>query len=163
MARTSEQAGRGLESSLRNGDAYRAARRAVRSRCFFRRRRGRRELHSTPIGFGSSTSTSAPSSMPRTWMPRPSTRRSASLHERRLRHDRDQEPGRQALLGVGILNRLQPLLRRQPRLFRLRPDRWAERSHLGPGRLVLRREHDGRRRGHREERGLHLRGRHPRR
>ena len=60
-------------------------------------------------------------------------------------------------LGVGILNRLNLIIEGSLGYFGCRPDRRPERAHPRPRRLVLRREHDGRHGGDREERRLDLR------
>ena len=62
-------------------------------------------------------------------------------------------------LGVGILNRLEPELRRQSRLLRLWADRWRQCAHFGSRRLVLCGKHDGGPGGYRKERGFVVRRR----
>ena len=82
---------------------------------------------------------------------------------RGLRHHRGPQSGRQAFPWRRHPQPPVAPLRGQPGLFRLRADRRPQRPHQRPRRLVLRGEHVGRNGGHREERWLVFRRRHPRR
>ena len=122
---------------------------------FFSTRGGRA---ASPIPTPSrSISTSAPNSTAPIWSRARSISKLRELMSQGYGTIVMKNPGAKHSLAVGILNRLNLDHRRQPRLFRLRADRRAEHPHQGPGRLVLRREHDGRHRGDREECGLDVR------
>ena len=76
----------------------------------------------------------------------------ASLMSRGLRHHRDPESARHALDRGRYPEPAEPDYRRLDRVFLDRADRRPECAGHRPGRLVLRREHDGRDGRHREKR-----------
>ena len=93
-----------------------------------------------PFASRMSTSTSVPKSTP-TWKSNGEVNlsRIRELMEGRPRHHRHQEPaGAKHSLGVGILNRLNLIIEGSLGYFGCRPDRWPQRAHQRPRRLVLR-------------------------
>ena len=67
-----------------------------------------------------------------------------------------KNPGAKHSLGVGILNPVAALFRRQPGLFRRRANRRSQCASVGTRGLVLRREHDGGHRHYRKERRVNV-------
>ena len=110
-----------------------------------------------------SISTSAPRSTPRRSRPQPINLRIRELMEDGYGTIVVHNPGAKHSIAVGILNRLNLIIDGSLGYFGVRPDRRAECAHRGPGRLVLRREHDERHDPDREERRLAVRRGHPRR